>query len=113
MATEWTTLVDFLLARIAEDEAAAYGDIALRVVADCEAMRRVVELHQPFHYGGGSRGGAVCCWTCGRGFPFPCPTLGVLASPYADHPDFRGEWRTLTPPQVVIPRARNGRRAPR
>ena len=115
-----TTLAEFLLERIAEDEtiarAAASGDgytewdnpcsgvvqaaggnldglvnapggIAIhmarhdpaRVLAECDAKRRIVEELQRGVEPGDE-------WTD--------PTvLKLLALPYADHPDFREEWR--------------------
>ena len=112
------TLTDFLLARIAEDEAVAErlrhksaGDPwgwqprqletcdkarvdypPARVLAECEAKRRIVEMHGGFHecedgnqHGPGGEGSDE--------FTQPCPTLRLLALPYADHPDYREEWR--------------------
>ena len=124
MTTATLTLTEFLLARIAEDEATAqtgrneywrveggpswtddrpyelvgggkhlatfdddHGILPsihigrwspARVLAECEAKRRIVEGMQPY-----------------------CPiddisapeVLGYLATPYADHPDYREEWR--------------------
>lgn len=109
------TLAEFLLARIAEDEAVArrgygirdglatvdfdeYGDVLVigteRVLAECEAKRRIVELHDSF-YG--------VCQACIGSPPrvgdvvkpalWPCTTLRLLALPFADHPDYREEWR--------------------
>lgn len=69
-----------------------------RVLAECEAKRRIVELHQPHVL---LQGGAYCdcqgielegSWG-GREDIYPCDTLLALASIYADHPDFREEWR--------------------
>ena len=124
------TLTDFLLARIAEDEAPtwklipyacppgccapegwvghrclicdeeSYGgtveaitEIAeehaekvhrrARVLAECEAKRAVVGLH-PEMLG--------WCQGCAHE-SYPCRTLLALALPYADHPDYREEWR--------------------
>lgn len=151
-------LVEFLLARIAEDEAAAraaspggwtYGGVASvdggmlydetrtianlvyeqpdahdgtivrhllvpeadangqhitrhdpsRVLAECEAKRRIVEMHR-------ADGAPVVdllgmeyefCWTCSDSGPdaqaWPCDTIKALAAVYADHPDYRDEWR--------------------
>ena len=111
-------IVDFLLARIAEDEKRARvheahihadGSIhgvsnpdepcpdcfSARGLAECEAKRRIVETHNQ----GGAR------WT---GFPradvlehycmhdqqaSPCPTLCSLVAVYADHPDYDEAWR--------------------
>lgn len=117
-----TGLADFLLARIADDEVAAdlerwhqlpdylqgrgeweirpweasesFGlDIPdARIAAECEAKRRIVELH---HRSG------VSCPRCSLGDEDgevvyevdPCGTLKLLALPYGDHPDYRDEWR--------------------
>lgn len=72
-----------------------------RVLAECEAKRRLVALHRPwgFEYGGGEG-----CQRCVSpddytvtALPdverFPCETLVLLALPYADHEDFPEEWR--------------------
>lgn len=48
-----------------------------RVLAECEAKRRIMDLHNPCGH-----------WTAGN----PCEELCALASPYADHPDFDPEW---------------------
>ena len=102
--TGLVTLTDFILARIAEDEAwariegaaylRAHDPSALvdepktpalfpRVLAECEAKRRIVEeaLSAPptSQFDGVRESGA---WT-----------LRALAAIYADHPDYRGEWR--------------------
>lgn len=67
-----------------------------RVLAECEAKRRIVEDHtdsrEPDYcprcvkYRDQWEGFIVYC-------PHPCPTLAALASVYADHPDYRDEWR--------------------
>jgi hypothetical protein len=73
-----------------------------RVLAEVEAKRRLVKLHEPVVLRGGA--GAqyfettTVCRSCEppRQFPenaFPCPTLRVLALPHADHPDYREEWK--------------------
>ena len=102
------TLTEFLLARIAEDESRAesvrdfipeFGDQGeyinpARVLAECEAKRRIVELHS---WGEGHEcsvfdgSGEVdnCRYVIGD----ECSTMQLLASVYADHPDFRSEWR--------------------
>jgi hypothetical protein len=102
------TLTDFLLARIAEDEAVArdwpddrtlfwaddqpvvdtLGHVIYqprtRVLAECEAKRRLLEWHRQYD-------------TDERGEPHgredQCPAWRLLASVYADHPDYRKEWR--------------------
>jgi hypothetical protein len=58
-----------------------------RLVAEVEAKRRILAEH--------ALNGWVCD-TCDNGEVeqvFPCPTLRLLALPYADHPDYREEWR--------------------
>ena len=127
------TITGFLLARIAEDEAAVKGnrsahtqlcgydqgelgspcecDWPARTLATCAAIRRIVELH-PID---SSLRGPVTdnkFYTCACGpdsWPWdpetrndvpepvgdfwPCQTLRALAAIYADHPDYRTEWR--------------------
>jgi hypothetical protein len=85
---------EFLLARIAEDEASAdlrpynmpcaeCGQDGGRVLAECEAKRRIVGDY-------GFREHAP-----GRGLSiFGERILGALASVYADHPDFDPAWRS-------------------
>ncbi len=95
------TLTEFLLARIAEDEAQAKRSVAqnatnpnlripaswiegvaTRVLAECEAKRMIVSPHKS---GGGEYG---------KGYADAVvDTLCCLASVYADHPDYREEWR--------------------
>jgi hypothetical protein len=111
-------LTGFLLARIAEDEAMArkvqgycepHSRIEIhlsrtetlpdgsrsgthetvtpydpdRVLAECEAKRRIVEevLANPLGK-----------WKAGERSPWADKMLGILAAPYADHPDYREEW---------------------
>jgi hypothetical protein len=89
------TLTDFLLARIAEDEAAVEAkwlrapkgapivpDAAhTRVLAECEAKRRIVEYCPSASEEGDTWDTAF--WR----------VLQILALPYADHPDYREEWK--------------------
>lgn len=112
------TLTEFLLARIAEDEAMARNDLwgdgaapgtaglywwhdelggdhiavePRRVLAECEAKRRIV-------------GSWVAQWSIpeddfpsrplgGQGGEVYYDVLCHLAAVYADHPDYRDEWR--------------------
>lgn len=112
------SIAEFLLARIAEDEEQANRSkadeamnpnlrlpaswihgVAARVLAECEAKRRIVELHS---VASTYQGGTYCAecqseelegpWSR-RDDLYPCPTLEALASVYADHPDYRDEWR--------------------
>jgi hypothetical protein len=107
-------LAEFLLARIGEDEAAARKVLAehemydwesylsgaggygfssnlfaerfnpTRVLAECEAKRRIVELAAPWAaYTGENNGMARVVQDM---------NLRLLALPYADHPDYRSEW---------------------
>jgi hypothetical protein len=87
------TLTEFLLARIAEDEADAY-DVdtqwpSRRVLAECEAKRRIVERCADMS----SRFRVVL--DAGESvFRFPHEDIPrFLAAVYADHQDFREEWR--------------------
>lgn len=120
MTTATATLAEFLLARIAEMEDVARavqeaepksaapvftslhaptGTVEMspaRVLADCEAHRRIVELHYPVP---ASDIDWTDCGTCPSSVSggWPCPTLRALALPFADHPDYhpdyRPEWR--------------------
>lgn len=68
-----------------------------RVLAECEAKRRIVEWHKPMHPSD-SRYLPACegCWDEGGmdGAPtYPCRTIRWLAVPYADDPGYREEWR--------------------
>ncbi len=63
-----------------------------RVLAEVEAKRRIIDEHEPLQNG--------CCDTCCEDGPYgdsnqawPCRTVRLLALPYADHPDYREEWR--------------------
>jgi len=114
-ATQTMTLTEFLLARFAEDEAVARkathqkvagpshghwhadswhltnGQLEAadrahiarfdpeRVLAECEAKRNLITLVE-------SDGTYSGDWMEGR-------ALAHLAAPYADHPDYRPEWR--------------------
>lgn len=97
------TLTEFLHARIDEDEpaAAAYHRMIdshgagmpvyvkpSRVLAECEAKRRIVDAHL--------NGDAWCDHCSGgehMGNPNACPTLRLLALPYADHPGYDEKWK--------------------
>lgn len=114
MTTKTQTLAEFLLARIAEDEAvdrdrnrlgnppgvrsSAWEAGTKRQLAECEAKRRIVELHPLVPSDDHDR--ALGCENCVQSFSWgpeviggPCDTLRALALPYADHPDYRDEWR--------------------
>ncbi|MCT9092817.1 DUF6221 family protein [Streptomyces sp. ASQP_92] len=76
------------------DEVVSYTDSAehiarhnpARVLADIEAKRQILDLHvaEPGQHPD----------FCGHDkHELPCPTLRLLALPYADHPDYREEWR--------------------
>jgi hypothetical protein len=73
-----------------------------RVLREIEAKRQIVKLHGRATLRGG--GGAqhfdtsTVCRSCepNHQFPeqsWPCPTLRLLALPYADREGFREEWR--------------------
>jgi hypothetical protein len=73
-----------------------------RVIAECEAKRRIVEEHGEREVASldpGTRGQMflVCRRCCdpmnGRQVVAPCPTLCILTDVYADHPDYRDEWK--------------------
>lgn len=110
------SLVEFLLARLTEDEAAAErlrrpsegdpwgwqpkgvttndaGRVEIspaRVLADVEAKRRIVDLHYEVTSDSGYC--VVCVTNDYTDEPYPCPTIRALASVYRNHPDWREEW---------------------
>lgn len=133
------TIVEFLLARSAEDEADAriaaategwawraedgsvipvdhrYPSIVdwvhgaehiarhdpARVLAECEAKRRIMELHagdQPWDVhacpGRGPDDDEWVVYEAGQRVVevYPCPTLRALAAVHADHPDYDPAW---------------------
>jgi hypothetical protein len=90
-----TDLTEFLLARIAEDEAQArecsvwvenapsLNDCAphhnpARLLVECETRRRIVEHVEPDLI------------AASAGDPY---VLQLLVLPYSDHPDYRQEWK--------------------
>jgi hypothetical protein len=114
-------LSSFLLARIAEDDFVAYscsreeelfGSLAEGALAQddkrlthaarwrpdavrahCAARRRIVELHTNAET-------PTICPACHYEAGYdtlpelaPCPTLRLLALPYADYPGYRQEWK--------------------
>jgi hypothetical protein len=71
-----------------------------RVLAECEAKRRIVAEHGPREVASLDRETwaqtfTVCrrCRNGERQVVAPCPTLRLLALPYAEHPDYREGWR--------------------
>ncbi|WP_326565092.1 DUF6221 family protein [Amycolatopsis rhabdoformis] len=67
-----------------------------RVLAEVAAKRLIIELHQPDH----KQRDCGTCMSRKIGYQedwieeeWPCKTLCLLALPYADHPDYREEWR--------------------
>ena len=79
------------------------GSFAARVLAECEAKRAVIELHTPVapepchcgvpwsrHEGPRPR---TLCGECVASDGRYCNTMYLLALPYADHPDYREEWK--------------------
>lgn len=66
------------------------AQVGAKVLAECEAKRRIVDLH--------SGNAEWCGWTQGGDgvhgeWGGACDTLLALAQPYADHPDFDPAWR--------------------
>lgn len=111
-------IVEFLLARIAEDEYEA--NVCLdqwmrgeggtrrrwdRVLAECESKRRIVEIHEltsdVYPVSTRQTYGYACAHCGGKRVnenePVEdvgaCDTLMALAAVYADHPDYDETWR--------------------
>lgn len=74
-----------------------------RVLAECEAKRRIAWKHTPFHVTTKNDGLNWDYRGCGECHTpegaeegqtwWPCATLRLLALPYADHPDYDEKWR--------------------
>lgn len=92
---------------IADSETTAVFVGPARVLAECEAKRRIVELHRKTLADAADdddehpERGCVCkvCSDWSELDPtlqyvgdWPCATLRLLALPYAGHPAFRPEW---------------------
>lgn len=90
MTTATATLTQFLRARIAEDEATARVandwnfTAEARVLAECEAKRRIVESAEFVRDTPSIHDDART---------FMSNVLRRLAAVYAEHPDYREEWR--------------------
>ncbi|MER7792801.1 DUF6221 family protein [Streptomyces sp. NPDC097640] len=65
-----------------------------RVLDEVEAKEQILTLHrfEPFE-GDPDRGFCRECQRGGAAGTYPCPTVRLLALPYASHPDYRAEWR--------------------
>lgn len=120
MTTDTLTLTDFLLARIAEDLRRATREVPCpdfdpmsgyacgvlhtetdpRAKAECEAKRQIVAQHEQVSTSEGGTGCENCDWDERYGEVLgdegPCPTVRILAAVYADHPDYREEWRVTS-----------------
>jgi hypothetical protein len=125
MTTSTLTVTEFVLARIAEDEAGALRraqdreaepywrvDPAMqapsrdgrvvtgylktespedrRVLAQCAAMRKIVELHRGFGRDEEWAPEGYC--ECEGTLASPCATVRALASIWSDHPQFDPAW---------------------
>lgn len=76
------------------DEAAIHIDAwdPDRVLADCDAKRRIVEWHREETLPDGVPTRTGLCDIC-MNWSWPCDTLRLLALPYADRPGYMQEWR--------------------
>lgn len=68
-----------------------------RVLAECKAKRMIVKIHVEIDEAY-TAPRIRCCQNCSAygeypGEGWPCATIAALVSVYADHPDFREEWR--------------------
>lgn len=105
------SLAEFLLARVADDEAVAHALVDAqdrridcwtpeatdfverfdpsRVLAECEAKKKIIEAHVDLVKRDAEAGHTALLeqvW-------WSTATLELLALPYADHPDYREEWK--------------------
>ncbi|MEU9002986.1 DUF6221 family protein [Streptomyces sp. NPDC048551] len=72
-----------------------------RVLAEVDAKRQLLQAHGPLNVQGDPfTGCTTCSWRDQMDelwVQYPCPTLRLLALPYADHPDYREQWRPGAP----------------
>lgn len=108
------SLPEFLLARVSEDEASAQavqegvwcvsGEVAAedavkrlgnpaRVLAECEAKRRIVEQYQEAVVDAEAELDMEMGWVKDGVVEALATSLRILALPCAEHPDFREEWK--------------------
>jgi hypothetical protein len=86
-------IIDFLNARIAEDETEARRELEqlamteakadLRAFAECEAKRKIIAHHERIDWDHEPAGDQ----------DYMEKFLFIIAEVYADHPDYREEWR--------------------
>ncbi|MEW2351458.1 DUF6221 family protein [Streptomyces sp. NPDC006684] len=65
----------------------------VRTLAEVEAKRALLELHHEVEDPQEMQDFCATCDVTGKYPEYPCQTLRLLALPYADHPDYREEWR--------------------
>lgn len=63
-----------------------------RVLAECDAKRRIIFEHRELIAGKLGQKPVSICHAC-KERRYPCTTLRLLALPYADRPGYREEWR--------------------
>lgn len=105
------TVVEFLLSRLDEDEAAAglekyeawwvEDDSPFdpdRVRVEIAAKRAIIEIHHDEYEGRSGEGLRPTCAQCGMpgeyNVSWPCMTIRHLVSVYADHPDYNPKWKS-------------------
>jgi len=64
-----------------------------RVLAEVEAKRQLLHLHRQMEDSEEMLDFCATCDAAGKYPEYPCQTLRLLALPYADHADYREEWR--------------------
>lgn len=113
----WVSPLNSMVLPVTEYGRESVGFERSRFVAECEAKRRVVELHHSVPYTNAEFGivDAQVCWVCHSRmdspvdddgedldddwqYPLvqdraPCKTLRLLALPYADRPGYLQEWQ--------------------
>lgn len=105
----YNAIAEFLLNRVAEDEAVAGAAIGRGVHDDRPEVKEWIGLANPrrmlnwswvrrqlvqLHSASDSSQDDPATETCAEcGHAMPCRTLMLLANLYADHPDFQEQWR--------------------
>lgn len=81
--------IDWTADEVARPIYETHRDVALLLLSECDAKRRIVEMH-------GALGHAPCDAHDASLRSIHCDTLLLLALPYAGRPGYREEWRSDT-----------------
>lgn len=85
-------IVEELVNMTGQAEHIALNDPA-SVLRDVEAKRQIIQAHPMEHSKVSDFTDCAACLDADSYLGYPCLTVRLLALPFADHPDYREEWR--------------------